>query len=99
MFRINSWKVLLDWVNITHRPILQYVSANWKDFLLPSAMEQRENRVDIVDEENWLCEVYFHWELECLVRWYTEAKKYLQYLVDQEDYEMWNEKDYWEFEF
>lgn len=60
--------------------------------------EIREHWVEPVDQNEWLFWVYFHGELDCFVRGYTEAKQYLQELVDAEDYENWNQKDYWEFE-
>ena len=54
--------------------------------------EKREHWIDCVDEDNALFEVYFHWELRFIVRWYEEAKKELQRLVDEEDYYNGNEK-------
>ncbi len=91
MIKINSWKVLFNWVDITDQPVLRYATVNWKR-LLPSEWEKRENRIDCVDENEWLFEVYFNWDLQCFVRWCSEAKKYLQELVDAEDYYNGNEK-------
>lgn len=98
MIKINDWKVKYWILDITDEPMLNWTNAEWKVILVPSLLEKRENRVECVDEENWLFEVYFHWELQEQVRWYSEAKRHLQYLVDEEDYYNWNEKDYWEFE-
>lgn len=101
MFKITKDDFYLNWVKVTNKPMLNYIGLNskWETAILfPSKMENRENRVQCIDENEWLFEIYFHWELQCIVRWYAEAKKYLQDLVDCEDYENGNQKDYWEFE-
>ena len=51
----------------------------------------REHWVEPVDNE-WLFWIYFHGELDCFVRWKKEAERYLQDLIDEEDYYNWNEK-------
>lgn len=94
--KITNWKVLLNGVDITKEPILKYVTADWKRRLLPSRQEKRENRIDIVDDW-WSAEVYFHWELDWVYS-VRQARERLQYLIDEEDYYNWNEKEYWEFE-
>lgn len=58
----------------------------------------REHWVEPEDKNEWLFGVYFHGELECFVRWKKEAERYLQELIDAEDYENGNQKDYWELE-
>lgn len=97
MMKITNGKVIYDWVDITDRQILHYVTADGKKFLRPTREEW--NRIDCVDENEGLFEVYFHWELDCIVRGKKFAEWYLQQLIDEEDYYNWNEKDYWEFEF
>lgn len=53
-----------------------------------------DNRLIKVEGKDDLFEVWFNWELDCYVRWYNEAKEYLQRLVDKEDYYNGNEKNY-----
>lgn len=96
LIKINWWKVKYWILDITDEPVLNWTSANGWKVLLPSLFERRENWIDIVDDW-WSAEVYFHWELDWVYS-VREAKKRLQYLIDEEDYYNWNEKDYWEFE-
>lgn len=98
MLMIKNGRIFLNGVDISDKPMLNYLTADGKYILKPTMAEKRENWVDVVDEDNGLCEVYFHGELQCFIRWYAEAKKYLQYLVDEEDYYNGNEKvDEFEF--
>ena len=43
MLKIKSWKVFLDWEDITNRPIFNYigVSREWSILLKPSPFENR----------------------------------------------------------
>lgn len=97
MIKINDWKVKYWILDITDEPMLNWTNADWKVVLVPSLLEKRENRIDIVDDW-WSAEVYFHWELDWVYS-VRKAKERLQYLIDEEDYYNWNEKDYWEYEF
>ena len=97
MIKINDWKVKYWVLDITDEPMLNWTNADWKVVLVPSLLEHRENRIDIVDDW-WSAEVYFHWELDWVYS-VRKAKERLQYLIDEEDYYNWNEKDYWEYEF
>lgn len=96
MIKINDWRIKYWILDITDEPVLNRVSANWWKVLIPSLLERRENRIDIVDDW-WSAEVYFHGELDWVYS-VREAEKRLQYLIDEEDYYNWNEKDYWEIE-
>jgi len=67
--------------------MLKWVSANWWVILVPSLMEKRQNRIDCIDEENALFEVYVNWELIDTVRWYDKAKRVL-WEYEQRQYDM-----------
>lgn len=92
--KINNGTAVFEWKNITNEPVLNYTTADGKNILRPSKMEVREHWIDCVDEDNALFEVYFHWELDCIIRWQRTAEKYLQNLINEEDYHNWNEKNY-----
>lgn len=96
---IKNWTAMLDSIDITNKPILHYTSADGKVVLKPSIMETRDNRIDCIDENEGLFEVYHNWELDCIIRGKKFAEWYLQQLLDEDEYYNWNEKDYWEFEF
>lgn len=98
MMKITNGKVIYDGKDITNEPILHWVSANGKKWLLPTRYEKRDNRIDCIDENEGLFEVYHNWELDCIVRGKKFAEWYLQQLIDEEDYYNWNEKTD-EFEF
>lgn len=85
--KINDWKVKYWVLNITDEPMLKWVSANWWVILVPSLMEKRQNRIDCIDEENALFEVYVNWELIDTVRWYDKAKRVL-WEYEQRQYDM-----------
>ena len=98
MFTTKQDKYYINWVDVSDKPISLYVSADWKEILEPTEMESREHRIDCADENEWLFDLYFHWELVETVRWLSNARKRMQYLIDEEDYYNGNEKDYWELE-
>lgn len=83
--KLENGTVVFEWKDIT---------ADWKEILRPTEMETRENWIEIADENEWLFGVYFHWELDCFIRWEKLARKYLQDLIDEEDYYNGNEKNY-----
>lgn len=97
MIKINNGEVFINGECVTNKPIFNYLTVDGK-MLLPTYQERRDSWIDVVDEENAVAEVYFHWELDCVCR-YDKAKKRLRFLLDQEDYENWNQKDYGEFDF
>lgn len=97
--KLENWTVVFEWKDITDKPVLNYMTADWKEILRPTKMETRENWIEIADENEWLFGVYFHWELDCFIRWEKLARRYLQDLIDEEDYYNGNEKEYWELEF
>ena len=104
MMKITNWKVIYNWVDITNRPIRDYIwmSRNWSFKLEPTYAERRTNwnRIDTVDDwDRYLYEVRHNYELDNIFSSRKKAEEYLQNLVDADDYYNWNEKDYWEFEF
>lgn len=52
MLKIKSWKVFLDWEDITNKPIFNYigVSREWSILLRPSPFENRSEWTCIVPE-------------------------------------------------
>ena len=97
MLKITWWKVLLDWVNITERPIYNYIwiSRNGSKVLRPSCWEYRDNwnRIDTIDDWDRLYyEVRHNFELDNMFSNRREAERHLQALIDIDDYYNWNEK-------
>lgn len=102
--KITNWKVIYDGVDITDRPIYNYIgmSRKWSFKLKPTYAERRANwnRIDTIDDgDRLLYEVWHDFELDS-IHWNREkAEKCLEELILADDYYNWNEKDYWEFEF
>lgn len=102
--KITNWKVIYDGVDITDRPIYNYIgmSRKWSFKLKPTYAERRVNwnRIDTIDDgDRLLYEVWHDFELDS-IHWNREkAEKCLEELILADDYYNWNEKDYWEFEF
>lgn len=97
MMKITNWKVLLNWVDITNRPIYDYiwVSREGSRVLHPSIAEQRTNgnRIDIIDDwDRYYYEIRHNYELEWIESNRRVAERKLQHLVDEEDYYNGNEK-------
>lgn len=104
MMKITNWKVLLDGVDVTDRPIYNYIgmSRKWSFRLKPTYAERRANwnRIDTIDDgDRLLYEVWHDFELDSIHGDRKKAEKHLEELILADDYYNWNEKDYWEFEF
>lgn len=97
MMKITNWKVIYDWVDITNRPIRDYIwmSRNWSFKLEPTYAERRRNgnRIDTIDDgDRYLYEVRHNYELDNIFSDKKKAEAYLQTLIDADDYYNWNEK-------
>ena len=104
MMKITNWKVIYDWVDITNRPIYNYIGMSRKGSfkLQPTYAERRINwnRIDTIDDgDRLLYEVWHDFELDSIHWDRKQAEKYLEELILADEYYNWNEKDYWEFEF
>ncbi len=97
MMKITNWKVIYDWVDITNRPIYNYIGISRKGSfkLEPTYAERRSNwnRIDTVDDwDRLLYEVWHDFELDSIFGDRKDAEEYLQDLILQDDYYNWNEK-------
>lgn len=97
MMKITWGKVLYDWVDITNRPIYNYIGMSRKGSfrLQPTYAERRANgnRIDTVDDwDRLLYEVRHNFELDNMFSNRREAERHLQALIDIDDYYNWNEK-------
>ena len=97
MMKITWWKVLYDWVDITNRPIYNYIWVSRKGSfrLQPTYAERRENgnRIDTIDDwDRLLYEVWHDFELDSIHWDRKQAEKYLEELILADDYYNWNEK-------
>lgn len=104
MMKITNGKVIYNGVDITNRPIRDYIwmSRQWSFALKPTYAERRINwnRIDTINDwDRLLYEVRHNYELDNIFGSRRKAEAYLQTLIDADDYYNWNEKDYWEFEF
>jgi hypothetical protein len=102
MLKIKSGKVLLDGVDITDRPVFNYVwlSHNGSVILRPSPYEDRSEWTCIIweqDDDRIRYAVYYKDEFVELCNSKEEAEEILA-SYEQRQWEMENAKDYWAFD-
>ena len=102
MLKIKSGKVLLDGVDITDRPVFNYVwlSHEWSVILRPSPYEDRSEWTCIIweqDDDRIRYAVYYKDEFVELCNSKKEAEEILA-AYEQRQWEMENAKDYWAFD-
>jgi hypothetical protein len=102
MLKITNWKVLLDGVDITDRPVFNYIwmSRNWSVLFRPSAYEDRSEWTCIIreqDDDRVRYAVFFKDEQV----WYCNSRKEAEEILaayEQRQREMENAKDCWAFD-
>lgn len=96
--KITNWKVIYDWVDITDRPIYNYIGMSRKGSfrLHPTYAERRANgnRIDTIDDgDRLLYEVRHNFELDNIFGSRKQAEQHLLDLITADDYYNWNEKE------
>lgn len=102
MLMIKNGKVLLDGVDITDRPVFNYVglSHNGSVLLRPSPLENRSEWTFIMreqDDDRIRYIPYWKWEEV----WYCNSREEAEDILaeyDQFQYELDNAKDCWAFD-
>lgn len=97
MLKIKSWKVFLDWEDITDKPVFNYVwlSRYWSVLLRPSKYEDRAEWTFImpeVDDDRVYYLVFWKWKQVAYTHTRKNAEKALE-LAEQMQYEIENCKE------